>query len=46
MKNKLVKNKNDFLFLKKIPVIAIIFPPIGMIMLIKYFLKRLERKNK
>ena len=42
--NKKVTNKKNKLF-GKIPIIAIIFPPIGFIMLLNYYLKKYNSKE-
>ncbi|MBT7543284.1 MAG: hypothetical protein HN613_04420 [Gammaproteobacteria bacterium] len=41
---KKVTNKKNKLF-GKIPIIAIIFPPIGFIMLLNYYLKKYNSKE-
>ena len=46
-KKKSKKNKkktNLFGIFRKIPIMAIIFPPIGIMMLIKFYINKLERK--
>jgi len=46
MKNKsLKKESNKFINLQRIPLIAIIFPPIGLLLLIKYLLKKNKKGN-
>jgi mannose/fructose/N-acetylgalactosamine-specific phosphotransferase system component IIC len=39
------ENKKEKSFLNKIPIAAIIFPPIGFIMLINYLLKKNKKEN-
>ncbi|MBT6440690.1 MAG: hypothetical protein HOK72_13365 [Flavobacteriales bacterium] len=38
------KKTNLFGIFRKIPIMAIIFPPIGIMMLIKFYINKLERK--
>ena len=44
--NQNKENRPKQLLLGKIPLIAIIFPPIGFIMLIQFFLNKLKKKEK
>ena len=39
------ENKSEYLLFGRIPLIAIIFPPIGMMMLLQYFLKKKTEKE-
>ena len=34
------KNKKFFFYIKKIPLVAFIFPPIGILLLIKYLINK------
>tara|TARA_Y100000768_G_C23901329_1_gene645231 strand:+ start:158 stop:307 length:150 start_codon:yes stop_codon:yes gene_type:complete len=43
-KERKEKNKEKS-FLNKIPIAAIIFPPIGFIMLLNYLLKKNKKEN-
>ena len=46
MDNKsLKKESNKFFNIKDIPLVAIIFPPIGLVLLIKYLLKKNKKGN-
>ena len=38
------KKTNLFGIFRKIPIMAIIFPPIGIMMLIKFYINKLKRK--
>ena len=40
-----IEDKSNYLIFGKIPLIAIIFPPIGMMMLLEYFLKKKTDKE-
>jgi len=44
-KEKKRKEKKRKSFLNKIPIAAIIFPPIGFIMLLNYLLKKNKKEN-
>lgn len=44
MDNQLLnKNKKNFFDIKKIPIVAFIFPPIGILMLIKYLINKKKK---
>ncbi len=44
--NKEKSEFSGFNQLKNIPIVAIIFPPIGILMLLKYFLNNIEHSKK
>ena len=45
MRNKYINNKKINFNFKDIPLIAIIFPPIGVILFLKFLLKNLKRER-